>query len=128
MKKLIVLATVAALLLAGVLALVVISLVESSESNTNTSALVVESNVLAQGIERLLLNGKTASAISSKKTAQEVKSLLALQAFDHAQTQAGTKQLARIVTSVENHLDATIRAAVNHAAVEVARQFASQTP
>lgn len=43
------------------------------------------------GIEQLLLSGKTASAISSKKTAKEVRTLLALQAFDHAQT---AKQLS----------------------------------
>lgn len=96
-----------------------ISLYDSNQLTKNTAAL-----------RTLLLDGKTASAISASKTAQEVKSLLALQKFDHRQTvnaekQAATGQveLKAIVREVETHLDATIRTQVNQAAEKVAKEF-----
>lgn len=82
-------------------------------------------------IQALLLNGKTASAISSKKTAREVKLLLKQQAFDHTQTQgqlkaqaAGSKVIGEAIAKIDEHLDATIKRAVSEAAARVAREFA----
>ena len=81
-------------------------------------------------LRTLLLDGKTASAIAAKKTATEVKSLIALQAFDHRQTVNAEKQTASgqatlrvIIREVEVHLDATIRRQVNQAAKKVAQEF-----
>jgi hypothetical protein len=70
-------------------------------------------------IQTLLLNGKTASAKSAKKTALEVETLLT--EFAHSsQQQKATKAL---IAGVEQHLDATIRRAVTDAAEKVAKDF-----
>lgn len=97
----------------------VISLYDSNQLSQNTAAL-----------RTLLLDGKTASAIAAKKTATEVKSLIALQAFDHRQTvnaekQAATGQatLKAVIREVETHLDATIQRSVTQAAEKVAKEF-----
>jgi hypothetical protein len=84
-------------------------------------------------IQALLLNGKTASAISSKKTAREVSLLLTQQAFDHTQTrkqlqaqETGNKVIAQAIAKIDAHLDQTIKTAVDDAAARVATEFAAQ--
>lgn len=66
-------------------------------------------------LRTLLLDGKTASAISAKKTAAEVKLLLAQQSFNQAQTRNGQKNLSTAVHEVERHLDSTINAEIGRA-------------
>jgi hypothetical protein len=61
----------------------------------------------------LLLDGKTASAKDAKRTAKEVSTLLSLQAFDHQQTQAGTRVIAKAIMTIETNIDATIQRDVN---------------
>jgi hypothetical protein len=70
-------------------------------------------------IQVLLLDGKTASAKSAKKTANEVATLLT----DHAQSAKQQKALKVAIAGVEQHLDATIRRAVTDAAEKVASEF-----
>lgn len=74
-------------------------------------------------LRQLLLDGKTASAISAKRTAQEVNLLLQQQAFDHAQTQSSEKRLKFVVRQVERHLDRTILRAIDRAAVTAVKKF-----
>ena len=76
----------------------------------------------SNNVNTLLLNGKTASAMSAKKTAREVELLLQQQAFDHRQTEAGTKTLAKVEAAVEAHLDATIRTAIQQEAAQALKQ------
>lgn len=74
-------------------------------------------------LRTLLLDGKTASAISAKKTAKEVELLSQQQEFDHQQAVQGTKTLARVESQVEKHLDRTIRRAIGNAARTVTREI-----
>lgn len=96
----------------------------------NAAGAARRSAAVSKEIRTLLLDGKTASAISAKKTAKEVKLLIDQQAFDHQQTVNAEKQAAdgqtdlkAIVREVETHLDATIRTQVNQAAEKVAKEF-----
>lgn len=77
--------------------------------------------ILASEIKTLLLDGKTASAISAKKTAIEVKSLLT----DHAETVKSQQELASAIAAIERHEDATIRAAILEAEQRVVDSLGS---
>jgi hypothetical protein len=70
-------------------------------------------------LRELLLDGKTASAISAHKTAVEVQALLT----DHAQSARQQREIAVAVSQLEKHLDATIRLAISEAAARVASEF-----
>jgi hypothetical protein len=78
---------------------------------------------LVQSVKTLLLNGKSASAISARKTGREVQLLLDQQAFNHAQVARGTRTIKRVILQIERHLDATILRDVNRAATRVQHAF-----
>lgn len=81
-------------------------------------------------LHNLLLDGKTASAISARKTAREVgllnrevRLLKAQQLFFHRQSVNGTKVLNVTVQGIETHLDSTIRSAIDQAAARFAQEL-----
>lgn len=99
-------------------------------SAANTHQAVSGVHTAVTGIQSLLLNGKTASAISAKKTANEVNLLRKQQAFDHKQTVTAEAQarnaqeeLQAVVQEVERHLDMTIRTSIAAAASKFASQL-----
>lgn len=122
MRRLIVLASVCALLLCAILVVTVLGLERSAANSQSTAANSQSTATLVRDVERLLLNGKTASAISARKTAREVGLLIQQQTYDHNQTEAqirqqqhGTKIIAQVIVELEQHLDATIVRAVTQA-------------
>jgi hypothetical protein len=78
---------------------------------------------ITSDIRELLLNGKTASAIDAKKSAHELKLLIAQQKFDHRQTEQGTKTLANVEAEVEANIDATVKASVESVASRVEQRL-----
>lgn len=70
-------------------------------------------------LRQLLLNGKTASVVVARKTAQEVLTLLSIQ----SQQLRSQRALRTAIGEVERHLDKTIQRAVSEAASRVAREF-----
>lgn len=111
-------------LLAGALAIAIVLLVIAVDRQaTQTQVLQTQQAVLqaqTQDLRMLLLDGKTASAISARKTAREVAELLT----GRKQTLRQQQATARLVIAVEEHFDASIKRAVNQAALRVAAEFA----
>lgn len=81
-------------------------------------------------LQTLLLNEHTASAKSAKQTKEEVTSLnkavallVSQQQFDHAQSVNSQKRLRAVIQQVEQHLDRTIKQAIQQAAQSTVRQL-----
>jgi hypothetical protein len=75
------------------------------------------------GVHTLLLDGHTASAVSARKTRQEVGLLLQQQGYDHQQTENAETRLKVAVQQVEKHMDQTIRSAIAQAADRTVQQL-----
>jgi hypothetical protein len=90
--------------------------IHSADIATQNSASL---RVAVADIQTLLLNGKTASAVSAKKTARIVAGIQSELTFDHKSTVRGQKTLAAAERALEQHLDRTIRAAILQEAQQV---------
>jgi uncharacterized membrane protein YcjF (UPF0283 family) len=85
---------VAVLLICSSFASVAISAIDASRADNSVALL-----------QSLIVQGKTVGAKNSATTAQEVKTLLSLQTYDHKSTINGQKQIQNVITQVESHID-----------------------
>jgi hypothetical protein len=111
----------------GVALAALLSSTSATHAATHASLAATRSARTAAGvagdIRKLLLNGKTASAIAAKKGAHEIQLLLAQQRYDHHQTVIAERQAAngektiqlielQIEGRIDRHLDTTIRSVI----------------
>lgn len=61
-----------------------------------------------QELRALLTTGRDASAVTAAANARELRLLVSLQSFDHAQSVENQKDLQTAIVAVEKHLDQTI--------------------
>lgn len=94
--------------------------IHSADIATQNSASL---RVAVADIQTLLLNGKTASAVSAKKTARIVAGIQSELTFDHRSTVRGQRTLAEAERLLEQHLDQTIRSAIDQAASMAVKQL-----
>jgi hypothetical protein len=111
-------AVVAAFCAVGV-ALVALNASTTASSRAATAARAAA--LVSTGIRELLLNGKTASAISARKTAGIVKGIQEELTFDHQSTVRGQQTVAEAERQLERHLDQTIRLALSRTASKRSR-------
>lgn len=116
MRRIVITLTVVCAWLVLITSVSVIGLILAMQSNNN--------------IRTLLLNGKTASALSAQKTAQEVKSLIQLTTYDHKQSEIqfkaqaqGEKIINTAISDIEKHLDKTLKKDINTAVRQIEKRF-----